>query len=35
MTEDEILSEHPDLEKADSAAVYQFAADLGRQANFG
>jgi uncharacterized protein (DUF433 family) len=35
MTEDDILSEHPDLEKADFAAVCQFAADLGRKASFG
>jgi uncharacterized protein (DUF433 family) len=31
MTEDEILSDYPDLEKADFAAVYQFAADATRQ----
>ena len=28
MNEDEILDEHPDPEKADLAAVYQFAAEL-------
>ena len=33
MTEDQILDEHPDLERADFAAVYQFAADAGRRAN--
>jgi len=35
MTEDEILDEHPDLEKADFAAVYSFAAEAGRKANLG
>ena len=35
MSEEEILFEHPDLEKADFPAVYQFAADIGRKANFG
>ena len=35
MTEDEILDEHPDLEKADFPAVYQYAAELGRNANPG
>jgi hypothetical protein len=30
MTEEEILDEHPDLEKADFPAVYAFAADAGR-----
>ena len=35
MTEDEILDEHPDLEKADFPAVYQYAADAGRRANLG
>ena len=29
MTEEQILDEHPDLEKADFCAVYQFAAGLG------
>jgi uncharacterized protein (DUF433 family) len=33
MTEEQILEEHPDLEKADFAAVYQFAAETGRKAN--
>jgi uncharacterized protein (DUF433 family) len=28
MTEDEILDEHPDLEKEDFAAVYAFAAEM-------
>jgi uncharacterized protein (DUF433 family) len=32
MTEDDILYEHPDLEKADFQAVYQFASEAGRQA---
>ena len=35
MTEDEILDEHPDLEKADFAAVYQYAAEVGRNAKLG
>jgi uncharacterized protein (DUF433 family) len=35
MTEEEILDEHPDLEKADFAAVYQYAAEAGRKANLG
>ena len=35
MTEDEILDEHPDLEKADFPAVYSFAAEAGRKANLG
>lgn len=35
MTEDEILDEHPDLEKADFAAVYQYAAATGRTAHLG
>jgi uncharacterized protein (DUF433 family) len=30
MTEEQILDEHPDLERADFLAVYQFAADTGR-----
>jgi uncharacterized protein (DUF433 family) len=34
MTEEQILFEHPDLEKADFPAVYQFAADAGSRANF-
>ncbi len=33
MTEDQILDEHPDLERADFPAVYQFAAEAGRRAN--
>jgi hypothetical protein len=33
MTEEQILDEHPDLEKADFQAVYQFAAEAGRRAN--
>jgi uncharacterized protein (DUF433 family) len=33
MTEEQILDEYPDLEKADFAAVDQFAADAGRRAN--
>ena len=35
MTEEQILNEHPDLEKAAFPAVFQFAADAGRKANFG
>jgi hypothetical protein len=35
MTEEQILEEHPDLEKADFAAVYQFAAENGRKTNLG
>ena len=35
MTEEEILDEHPDLEKADFPAVYHYAAEVGRQANLG
>lgn len=35
MTEEEILDEHPDLEKADFPAVYQYAAEAGRRANLG
>ena len=35
MTEDEILDEHPDLEKADFTAVYQYTAELGRSAKLG
>ncbi len=35
MTEDEILEEHPDLEKSDFAAVYRYAAETGRQTNLG
>ena len=33
MTEEQILDEHPDIEKADFPAVYQFAAEAGRKAN--
>ena len=33
MTEEQILDEHPDLEKGDFPAVYQFVADAGRRAN--
>ena len=33
MTEEEILGDYPDLEKADFPAVYQYAADAGRKAN--
>ena len=33
MTEDEIIDEHPDLEKADFPAVYQYAAETGRRMN--
>jgi uncharacterized protein (DUF433 family) len=35
MTEEQILDEHPDLEKDDVTAVYQFAAETGRKANAG
>jgi uncharacterized protein (DUF433 family) len=35
MTEEQILDEHPDLEKDDFKAVYQFAAETGRKANAG
>ena len=35
MSEAQILDEHPDLEHADFAAVYQFTAELGRKAKFG
>lgn len=33
MTEEQILEEPPDLEKEDFAAVYQFAAEAGRNAH--
>ena len=33
MTEAQILDEHPDLEKDDFRAVYQFAAEIGRKGN--
>jgi uncharacterized protein (DUF433 family) len=32
-TEEQILEEHPGIEKADFPAVYQFAAEAGRKAN--
>jgi uncharacterized protein (DUF433 family) len=32
LTEEQILEEHPNLEKADFPAVYQFAAEAGRKA---
>jgi hypothetical protein len=32
MTEEEILDEHPDLEKADFPVVYHYAAEVGRKA---
>jgi uncharacterized protein (DUF433 family) len=32
MTEAQILDEHPDLEAADFADVYRYAAEYGRQA---
>ncbi len=35
MTEEEILGEHPDLEKEDFPAVYQYAAATGRNAKLG
>jgi len=35
MTEAQILEEHPDLEKADFPAVYQFAAETGRRVKIG
>jgi uncharacterized protein (DUF433 family) len=35
MTEEEILDEHPDLEKADFRAVYQFAAEVGSKTDLG
>ena len=35
MTEEQILDEHPDLEKADFLAVYQYAAEIGSQAHPG
>ena len=33
MDEEQILEEHPDLEKPDFPAVYQFAAEIGRRAS--
>lgn len=35
MTEEQILEEHPDLEKADFPAVYQYVAEFGRNARLG
>jgi uncharacterized protein (DUF433 family) len=35
MTEAQILDEHPDLEKDDFPAVYQFAAEAGRRTKIG
>jgi len=35
MTEEQILDEHPDLEKADFAAVYQFAPRRGTKRTSG
>jgi uncharacterized protein (DUF433 family) len=35
MSEKEILDEHPDLEKADFQAVYQYAAENGHETNPG
>ena len=35
ITESEILDEHPDLEREDFPAVYQFAAETGRRTNLG
>ena len=35
MTEAQILDEHPDLEKDDFPAVYQFAAETGRRTKIG
>ena len=35
MTEEEVLEEYPDLEKADFPAVYQYAAEAGRKADIG
>ncbi len=35
MTEEEILNEHPDLERGDFPAVYQYAAEAGRNAKLG
>jgi uncharacterized protein (DUF433 family) len=34
MTEEQILEEHPDVEKADFASVYQLAAEAGRKTDF-
>ena len=35
MSEEQILDEHPDLEKADFPAIYQYASQSGPQANLG
>jgi hypothetical protein len=35
MTEEQILDEHPDLERADFPAVSQYAAEVGRKADLG
>lgn len=35
MTESEILEEHPDLEREDFAAIYQYAAEVGRNSKLG
>ena len=35
MSEQQILEEHPDLEKEDIPSVYQYAAEIGRKANLG
>lgn len=35
MTEQEILDEHPDLEKEDLPAVYQYVAEAGRNGKLG
>ncbi len=35
MTESQILDEHPDLQKNDFPAVYQFASETGRKAKLG
>jgi uncharacterized protein (DUF433 family) len=35
MTEAQILEDHPELEKEDFTAIYQFAAEAGRKMNFG
>jgi hypothetical protein len=35
MTDEQILEEHPDLEKADFRVVYQFAAEVGSRTDLG
>jgi uncharacterized protein (DUF433 family) len=35
MTEAEILDQHPDLEKDDFLAIYQYAPECGRKAKIG